>query len=252
LPAAEEFEALPGIGSRARVRGTSYFLGTPRYLEAEGVSMNGAGEKLESLEAAGKTAVVLANSEEVIGILALADVPRAGIAEAVAQITALGVRGQAIISGDNEYVTRAIASAAGITAFHGRLLPEQKLLLVDEYRRRFGTVGMIGDGINDAPALAAADVGIAMGAAASETAIETADIALLGENLTRLPWLIRLGQRTNGIVRQNVAFSLATKGMLLIAAAFIGMPLWLAVVGDVGVSLIVTLNALRLMGAGKV
>src|SRR5258708_35836679 len=142
IPAAEEFEALLGVGSRGLTRGIRYFLGSPRYLEAEGVSMNGAAERLQALEAAGKTTVVLANSQEVIGILALADAPRARIADAVAQLTALGVRGQAIISGDNESVTRAIASAAGVEEFHGRLLPEHKLSLVAEYRARFGTVDM--------------------------------------------------------------------------------------------------------------
>jgi Cd2+/Zn2+-exporting ATPase len=251
FPHAEEFEAMPGLGARAKVGGVRYVIGSPRYLDSAKINLNGAAEKISELESAGKSAVVLSSDREAVGVLTLADAARAHVSQTVSEIAEMGIRGQAIMSGDNEYVTRAIAAVAGIQDFHAGLLPEQKLALVADYRGKFGPVGMIGDGINDAPALAAADVGIAMGAAASETAIETADIALLGDNLSRLPWLIRLGRRTNGIVRQNVAFSLATKGALLIAAAFIGMPLWLAVLGDVGVSLIVTMNALRLMSNGS-
>jgi Cd2+/Zn2+-exporting ATPase len=140
-----------------------------------------------------------------------------------------------------------VAEAAGLKQFKANLLPDQKQALVREYQRRYGKVGMVGDGINDAPALAAADVGIVMGAIGSDTAMETADIALMGDELTLLPYLIRLSRRTLSIIRQNILFSLGTKAILLVTATFVGLPLWLAVLGDVGVSLLVTLNAMRLM-----
>ncbi len=153
-----------------------------------------------------------------------------------------------MLTGDNAGVARAVAHAAGLEEYRADLLPDQKLEIVREYQKQIGPVGMLGDGVNDAPALAGANVGIVMGAAGSDTAMETADVALMADDLTRLPFLIRLSRRTHGVIRQNIAFSLATKGVLLASAVTVGLPLWLAVMGDVGVSLLVTLNALRLRG----
>lgn len=247
LPAVEEFKAFPGQGARARVEGEVYYVGNAALLTSHNIRLNGARSALERVEALGKTAILIATSQKPLAIVVLSDQPRRDLQATVRELERLGIEYQAMLTGDNAYVARSVAGAVGIKHFKAQLLPDQKLNLVREYQRQYGTVGMVGDGINDAPALAASNVGIVMGAAGSDTAIETADVALMGDDLTRLPYLVRLSRRTRAIIRQNIAFSLITKALLVLAAVFINLPLWLAVLGDVGVSLLVTLNALRLM-----
>jgi Cd2+/Zn2+-exporting ATPase len=188
----------------------------------------------------------LATLEAPIGVIVIDDSPRSDGAEAVRQLAALGIAHQAMVTGDNERVANSVAGGAGIGEVHAKLLPEDKIEIVRRFQREYGPVGMVGDGINDAPALAAADLGIVMGAAGGDTAMETADIALMADDLSRLPYILKLSRSARAIIRQNIAFSLATKGQLLRMALFVGVPLWLAVVGDAGMSLAVTLNALRL------
>ncbi|MDP2400343.1 MAG: HAD-IC family P-type ATPase, partial [Actinomycetota bacterium] len=152
-----------------------------------------------------------------------------------------------MLTGDNERTAEAVAARAGLTEYRARLLPEDKTAAIVELRQRYGTVAMIGDGINDAPALALADVGIAMGAAGSDTAHETADVALMSDDLTALPRYIDLGRRTVANIRQNVWTSVAIKLIVLVAAVLGYAPLWLAVFADTGVALLVILNGLRLL-----
>ncbi len=242
----EGFEAFSGMGASARVDGRRYFVGNARMMQSSGVSMDEAGGILSEHEARCKTVVALAVDARPIGIIVLGDTHRTEVNRTIQELEALGISYQAMITGDNAHSAATAAAAVGLSNWSARMLPDQKLEYVRETQRKYGPVGMIGDGINDAPALAAADVGIAMGAAGSDTAMETADIALMGDDLTRLPFLIRLSRRTTAIIRQNIAFSLATKLGLIAAAVTVGLPLWLAVAGDVGVSLLVTLNALRL------
>ncbi|HXG23086.1 MAG TPA: cation-translocating P-type ATPase, partial [Chthonomonadales bacterium] len=247
LPEVRDFRAVPGQGVIGVLNGETYFLGNPNLLESSGIPLEPARAMLQLAEARGKTAVLLATKDRPIGIVLLSDVPRKDAAEAIAELEKLGVEFQAMLTGDNVHVAQDVANVAGLKEFKASLLPDQKQALVREYQWRYGKVGMVGDGINDAPALAAANVGIVMGAMGSDTAMETADIALMGDELSRLPYLIRLSRRTMAVIRQNIAFSLVTKAVLLVSAVFIGLPLWLAVLGDVGVSLLVTLNAMRLM-----
>jgi len=246
LPEARDFQSIPGRGARAVVEGVPCLVGSVALMESQGLDLTDARPHLQRAEALGKTAILVAAGGRVAGMVVAADSPRQGVAAVVADLESLGIACQALLTGDNVHAARSAAEAAGIREFKAGLLPEQKLELVREYRRRFGPVGMVGDGINDAPALAAADVGFVMGAVGSDTALETADVALMADDLTRLPFLIRLSRRTHAVIRQNVAFSLGTKAALLVAAVVVGIPLWLAVAGDVGVSLLVTLNALRL------
>jgi Cd2+/Zn2+-exporting ATPase len=247
LPEVRDFRAMPGQGVIGVIHGETYYLGNTNLLEAHGISIEPARGMLQFAEAKGKTAVLLATKECLVGIVLLSDIPRKEAAQVIAELEKLGVEFQAMLTGDNVHVAQDVAEAAGLKEFKANLLPDQKQALVREYQRRYGKVGMVGDGINDAPALAAADVGIVMGAIGSDTAMETADIALMGDELTLLPYLIRLSRRTLSIIRQNILFSLGTKAILLVTATFVGLPLWLAVLGDVGVSLLVTLNAMRLM-----
>ncbi|HSV73984.1 MAG TPA: cation-translocating P-type ATPase [Chthonomonadales bacterium] len=242
----EGFEAHPGLGARALVDSRPVLVGSPAFLRSQGIDPGEAADAVGRAEASGKTAVIVAEGSRPLGVAVLADRTRADAAEAVERLRHLGIAYQAMLTGDNARVAADVAGRIGLDEFRAGLLPEQKLALVRACRERFGPVAMVGDGINDAPALATADVGIATGAAATDAAIETSDVALLGAGLGRLPYLFELSRRTRSIMRQNVAFSLATKALLLIAAIAIGVPLWLAIAGDVGVSLLVTLNALRL------
>lgn len=247
---AEAFESVPGRGVRGQVAGRTYLVGNLALLREGGIDVAPVEQVLARVEAAGRSGILVAEPARPLGIVAVADTPRPEAALAVQRLRAMGVRHQAMLTGDSERVARAVAESAGLDGHRASLLPEQKMEAVREYRQHYGAVAMVGDGVNDAPALAAADVGIVMGAAGSDTAMETADVALMGDDLLRLPFLIALSRRTRAVIRQNVGFSLATKGALIVAAVTSGLPLWLAVVGDVGVSLIVTLNALRLLAPG--
>lgn len=242
----EGFEAFPGMGARALVNSLPGLVGSPEFLRSQGLDPGEAADAVARAEASGKTAVVVADGSGPLGVAVLADQTRADAREAVDRLRLMGIAHQAMLTGDNARVAADAAERIGLDEFKAGLLPDQKLALVRAYRERFGPVAMVGDGINDAPALAAADVGIATGAAATDAAIETADVAVMGAGLGRLPYLFALSRRTRAVMRQNVAFSLATKGLLLVAAVSVGVPMWLAVAGDVGVSLLVTLNALRL------
>jgi len=245
----QAFQALPGQGVSAVVNGETYLLGNRSLLQTGRFDANGARSELERVESLGKTAVLLANRERPLGVIVLSDTPRRDIAPILRELETLGVEYQAMLTGDNPQVARAVAEAVGLRDYKASLLPEQKVALVKEFQRQYGSVGMVGDGINDAPALAAANVGFVMGAAGSDTAMETADVVLMSDDLTRLPYLIRLSRGARAVIRQNVGFSLITKVLLIGAAVTpaLGLPLWLAVLGDVGVSLLVTLNALRLI-----
>jgi len=243
---ARDFESVSGMGARATVEGRPYAIGNSRMMALQDVSTEGISTQVTTLEEQGNTVVILASEGRPVALFALADTPRSETAETVRQLDTLGMAHQAMLTGDQERSAAAVAHAVGLTEWSAGLLPDQKLKIVRETQARFGSVGMVGDGINDAPALAASSVGIVMGAAGSDTAMEVADIALMGDNLSQLPFLIRLSRRSAEIIRQNIAFSLTTKLGLIGMALTIGLPLWLAVVGDVGVSLLVTLNALRL------
>ena len=184
---------------------------------------------------------------EVLGILVVGDTIRKEAAEAIKRIHAAGVRKVIMLSGDNSRTAEAIAKQAGIDEALGDLLPDQKIEKVRELEKTYGAVGMIGDGVNDAPALAAASVGIAMGAGGTDTAIETADVALIKDDLLMVAEAIRLGRRTLGMIRFNIAFSLVVKALFLVLAVLGMTSLWLAILADTGATLLVVMNALRLL-----
>jgi Cd2+/Zn2+-exporting ATPase len=183
------------------------------------------------------------------GSIVLADRPRETAREAVELLRAQGVRRVVMLTGDSEEAARAVAAEVGADEYHAALMPGDKHALVSALRERHGTLLMVGDGINDAPALAAADVGVAMGAAGSDVALETADVALMSDELLRLPYAIRLARATLRNVRTNVAISLALKAAFLVMAIAGSATLWMAVLADTGASVIVVGNALRLLRA---
>jgi Zn2+/Cd2+-exporting ATPase len=238
-----DFSAEVGSGARARVDGIEYVVGKPSLITGAGAARDQATE----LEAQGRTVVGLAQAGTVLAWFSLADEPRAGASDAVSALRAAGIRRVVMLTGDNREAADAIGRAVGVDEVHAGLLPEEKVAVLKALETEYGHVAMVGDGVNDGPALAVATVGIAMGAAGSDTALETADIALMGDDLTRLPYLYALSHRARRVIRQNIAAAILVKGVLAIGVP-LGMVSLVAavVVGDMGVSLAVTLSALRL------
>ncbi len=239
----EEFQAIPGRGARAVLDGEPRLVGRPELFE----DLSGLEEQIERSRAQGRTVIGVGPPARPVGFLALADRPREGAAEAVAALRHAGVRRIVMLTGDNPETAGAIADALGIDDVRADLLPEDKVALVSELEARWGRVAMVGDGVNDGPALAAASVGIAMGAAGSDVAIETADVALMGDDLSKVAYLYRLSHRGRAVIRQNVTTSLLVKAALTIGVPLGMVTLIVAVlVGDMGATLTVTANALRL------
>lgn len=241
-----KFEALTGRGVKGEIEGKNYYLGNHRLVEELKICNSTTEVALQKLEAMGKTAVVLCDDNQPLAIIAVADTIRDTSRQAIVELHALGVR-TLMLTGDNELTAKAIANDVGIDDARGNLLPEDKLAAITEEMRRYGTVGMVGDGINDAPALAKSHIGFAMGAAGTDTALETADIALMDDDLRKIPQFIRLSQSTAAILKQNIALALGIKLIVLILAMVGIASLWMAVFADMGASLIVIFNGLRLV-----
>lgn len=204
-------------------------------------------EQLESLSATGHTVVVVGNDAHVCGFFALADRIRPEAATSIRRLRSLGVDHLVMLTGDNRGTAEAIAREAGVIEVEAELLPEEKVTAVESLVGKHQTVAMVGDGINDAPALARASLGIAMGAGGSDTAIETADIALMSDDLTKLPWLVQHSRRMLAIIRVNIFLSLAVKALFVGLTLAGHASLWAAIAADMGVSLLVMANALRLL-----
>ena len=246
LPEASAFHSLPGLGATAEVEGERYYLGSARFFRESGRLDEDAEEAVQWLEGSGATVVVFGTEERALAAMGVSDRERPGAADAIAELRSL-VGMTVMLTGDGYRTATAVALRLGVTEWRSDLLPEDKLKAVRELVERHGKVAMVGDGVNDAPALAAATVGIAMGAAGTDVALETADVALMGDELGHLPFAIRLSRRAMGIVWFNVVFALAIKiGFLAVAVAGLAT-LWMAVVADMGASLFVILNALRLL-----
>lgn len=249
IPAAERFETIQGKGAFGVIGGKSFWLGSHRYLQQRGQGTVEIDAQLQQMQKAGRTVVVVGNDEHVCGFITLADAIRQEAREVVEQLHNAGVKTLVMLTGDNEGTAQAIAKEAGIDEVHAELLPEDKVAAVERLVEQYKYVAMIGDGVNDAPALARASLGLAMGAAGSDAAIETADIALMSDDLSKLPWLIHHSRRTLRIIRQNIAFSLAIKA-LFVVLTFTGFAsLWAAIAADMGASLLVIGNGLRLLKA---
>lgn len=257
-PAAHDTTAAPGRGVRAQVGADTIYAGNPRWFAEMGAADSGVTATVERIRAAGRTAVLVgrtsgtsAKPPVVLGALAIADGVRPGAAAALAELHRAGIRRVVMLTGDNEQTARAVAAqlgagpGGGINELRADLLPQDKVDAVREIQRKEGTVLFVGDGVNDAPALAAADVGIAMGAAGTDIALETADIALMDDDLGKLAATIRIARKSERIIRANIAFSLLSKAVFVVLAVLGVATLWMAVAADVGASLLVTANGLR-------
>lgn len=241
-----EFKALPGRGVQGRIDNQLFYLGNHRLISELGLSSPQLEEKRNAFERQGKTVVFLTDESKVLGFFAVADTVRNTSREAIAELHGLGLK-TVLLTGDNAHTASAIAQQVGIGEARGDLLPEDKLRVIEQLGSGSGKVGMVGDGINDAPALAQADVGFAMGAAGTDTAIETADVALMDDDLRKVPSFLRLSRMTAAILKQNIVLALGIKGVFIILT-FAGIAtMWMAVFADMGASLLVVFNGLRLL-----
>tara|TARA_Y100001968_G_scaffold173686_2_gene159021 strand:- start:3675 stop:5780 length:2106 start_codon:yes stop_codon:yes gene_type:complete len=246
LLTVDDFAALPGQGVSGLINGERYWLGNARLAEARGLLSATLQERLGLLEREGKSLVLLIGEDQVLALFAVADTLKRGSRDAIRELHTLGVE-SIILSGDNAPTVQAIATQVGIDRAHGNLLPDDKLALVRQARARGKRVAMVGDGINDTPALAAADIGFAMAAAGSDSAIETADVALMDDDLRKLPAFISLSRRTLRVLRQNIWLALGIKAVFVALTLTGSATMWMAVFADMGVSLLVVFNGLRLL-----
>lgn len=245
LSQVTEFEALPGRGVKGNLEGKAYYIGNHRLIETLAVCSPELERVLDQFEAEAKTTVVLCNASRPLAVFAVADTVRPNSREAIASLKALGVT-PVMLTGDNTKTAQAVARQVDITEVRGELLPEDKLSVVTALLER-GPVGMVGDGVNDTPALAKSSIGFAMGAAGTDTAIETADVALMQDDLRKLPEFIALSRKTSEVLWQNIVFAIGVKVVFFVLTFTSYTSLWVAVFADMGASLLVVFNGLRLL-----
>jgi len=241
----EQFSALPGKGARGVINGELCYIGNHRLFEEEKICQNAVHAELEKLENRSHTAVLVGNPKNLLGLIAIADEVREAAFPAIQKLKQLGIRKTVMLTGDNAVTARAIAGQIGIDKFEAELLPDNKVEVIQQLMKNQSLLAMVGDGINDAPALASATMGIAMGVSGSDTAIETADIALMEDDLSRIAYLKKLSRKTVRIIKQNIFIALFLKAIFFALAIPGLVTLWMAVFADMGASLIVIFNGLR-------
>ena len=247
LGVAREFMAITGRGAEGTVAGERLWIGSHRLMHERAADAPTIHAEVERLEDAGHSVVVLGSGNRACGLISVADRLRPAAAEAIAALHDLGIRHITMITGDNEGTAAAVAQEAGVDAYHAELLPEDKMKFIHALAQDYEHVGMVGDGVNDAPAMAASSLAVAMGAAGSDAAIETADVALMADDLAKLPWLVSHARRTMTTIRTNVIFALGLKATVMILAIAGMATLWMAIAADMGASLIVVSWSLRLL-----
>ena len=245
----EDTQSLTGKGIKANVNQTTYYVGSIHLFEellTEGITEQQKND-IHTLQIQGKTIMILGTEKEIVAIIAVADEVRESSKEVIKKLHQIGIRKTIMLTGDNQGTATAIGREVGVTDIQADLLPEDKLDYIKRLRKNNLRVAMIGDGINDAPALAAANLGVAMGGAGTDTALETADIALMSDDLSKLPYTIKLSRKALMIIKQNITFSLAIKAIALLLVIPGWLTLWIAIFADMGATLMVTLNSLRLL-----
>ena len=248
---AEGFRSVKGKGAEGYINGRLFWIGSHRLMHEKGQETPRVHDKAEELEDAGHSVVAVGNDRHVCGLISVADGVRDEAPETVRALKRLAVEKIVMLTGDNEGTARAVAKTTGMDEFRAELLPEDKVEAVESLVRDLGHTAMVGDGVNDAPAMAVATMGIAMGAMGTDAAIETADIALMSDDLAKLPWLVHHSRRTLGIIKQNIIFALALKLAFIVLAMLGVASLWMAIAADMGASLLVIANGLRLLGGHR-
>lgn len=245
--AADDVQIFPGKGVTGKFEGRNFWLGSHRYMEERAQETAEVHDQAEGFERQRRTVVAIGNDTHVCGLIAIADTVRPAAADVIRTLRAAGIEHLVMLTGDNQATADSIGKQVGVDEIKAELLPADKVAAIEALVAKYGSVGMVGDGVNDAPAMARASLGIAMGAAGSDAAIEAADVALMSDDLSKLPWLINHSRRTLGVIRQNIAFSLAVKAAFVVLT-FVGLAsLWGAIAADVGASLLVVANGLRLL-----
>jgi Zn2+/Cd2+-exporting ATPase len=243
----EDFSSITGKGIKGMVNGKMYYVGSPNLFDE--ILSNGIPLKIKTtisdLQNHGKTVMVAGTATEILGLLAVADEVRENSKSVIQKLHALGIQKTIMLTGDNSGTANAIGKQVGVSDIQADLLPQDKLTFIKELRKRYDRVAMVGDGVNDAPALAASTVGIAMGGAGTDTALETADIALMADDLGKLPFTLKLSRKALFIIKQNITFSLGIKLIALLLVIPGWLTLWIAIFADMGATLIVTFNGLR-------
>jgi len=247
--AIEDFSSITGKGIKGRVKDQMYYVGSPNLFDellTNGIPAN-LKETITELQNKGKTVMVAGTDSEILALLAVADEVRGNSQSVIQKLHSLGIQKTIMLTGDNKGTANAIGQQVGVSDIQADLLPQDKLAFIKELRNKYDRVAMVGDGVNDAPALAASTVGIAMGGAGTDTALETADIALMADDLGKLPFTLKLSRRALSIIKQNITFSLGIKLFALLLVIPGWLTLWIAIFADMGATLIVTLNGLRLL-----
>jgi Cd2+/Zn2+-exporting ATPase len=248
---AEDFQSITGKGATASIQNETYYIGSPSLFEKQMEVSPAISEQVRDLQTQGKTVMLVGTGEHIIGLIGVADQVRESSKRVLDQLQTIGIRKTIMLTGDNEATGQAIGKVVGINEVKAELLPQDKLDAIKSLRREYGKVAMIGDGVNDAPALAAATVGIAMGGAGTDTALETADIALMADDLEKLPYTIKLSRKALAIIKQNILLALGLKILALLLIIPGLLTLWMAILADMGATLIVIINSLRLLKVRK-
>lgn len=245
----EDFSSITGKGIKGIVKGITYYIGSPKLFKE--LAISNFNEKLEqnitTLQNQGKTAMVVGTEKEILAVIAVADEVRESSKEVIKKLHQLGIKKTIMLTGDNKGTANAIGGHVGVSDIQAELMPQDKLDYIKQLRSEYGNVAMVGDGVNDAPALAASTVGIAMGGAGTDTALETADVALMGDDLRKLPFTVKLSRKSLNVIKANITFAIAIKFIALLLVIPGWLTLWIAILSDMGATLLVALNSLRLM-----
>jgi len=251
IPEPSDFHSITGKGARAKIDGEYFYIGSHRLFEEKKFCTPELDQKMKELEKESHSLVVVGNSNRALGIIVISDAIRPNGKPTIDELRKIGIREIAMLTGDNQGTARAIAKKLGIDAFKAELMPQDKVKAIKDYLKKYDRLAMIGDGVNDAPALASATIGIAMGTAGTDAALETADIALMNDDLSGIPFVISLGKKTLWIIKENISLALLIKAVFF-ALAIPGLAtLWMAVIADMGASLIVIFNGMRLFKFGR-
>lgn len=243
----EDFQSITGKGLTGIHQNIRYYIGSPKLFSASVIEETAVKVQYRQFQEQGKTAMYFGTDEQILGVIAVADEVRDSSAAVISELHKLSIEHTIMLTGDNTKTAESIGKQLGVTEIKGDLMPQEKLDSIKALRTTYNKVAMVGDGINDAPALAASTVGIAMGGAGTDTALETADVALMGDDLQKLPFIVRLSRQTLKVIKQNITFSLGIKLLALLLVISGWLTLWIAIVADMGATLLVTLNGLRLM-----
>ena len=245
----EDFSSITGKGIKGTVNGMTYYIGSPKlFKELLTTDLDKDLEKnVTTLQNQGKTAMIIGTKQEILGVIAVADEVRESSKEIIQKLHQLGIKKTIMLTGDNKGTANAIGRHVGVSDIEAELMPQDKLDYIKQLRSEYGNVAMVGDGVNDAPALAASTVGIAMGGAGTDTALETADVALMGDDLRKLPFTVKLSRKALNIIKANITFAIAIKFIALLLVIPGWLTLWIAILSDMGATLLVALNSLRLM-----